>query len=92
MGGPFEEGHDNPEMPQANVTGPLGPLVGGALGKYAGAQIRKVDAPSYVERLLQRKMEMEAELAKVNEAIKALESNPEIEKVIHAITRVTGLY
>lgn len=72
-------------------------MPGQALNKlgrgYLGAQVaRSVEAPSYVERLYQRKLEMEHELGKVNEAIKALEANPEIEKVIHAITKVQGLY
>ena len=74
---------------------PTGPSPGGGLlGKgRQGAQIVKtVDAPSYVERLYQRKLEMENELDKVKDAIRALEAHPEIEKVIHAITKVGGLY
>lgn len=65
----------------------------GALMGRGGAKLaRAVESPSYVERLYQRRLEMQSELSKVNEAIEALEKHPEIEKVIHAITRVQGLY
>ena len=68
------------------------PMTRALMGR-GGAQIaREVSAPSYCERLYQRRVEMQGELDKVEAAIKALEDNPEIEKVIHAITRVQGLY
>ena len=67
--------------------------MGRALMGRGGAKLaREASAPSYCERLYQRRVEMQGELDKVNEAIKALEDNPEVEKVIHAITKVQGLY
>jgi hypothetical protein len=66
--------------------------LGGALGRYAGeAQMaapgQAVNA-SLPERLRAAREMLAKELQQVDEAIAALEANPDIEKVIHLVTKV----
>ncbi len=43
---------------------------------------------SFLDRMMERKMKTEAELAEINSAIAALEANPEVEKVLTALARI----
>jgi hypothetical protein len=54
---------------------------------------RKLQEPSLVERLKLSKTDLEERLQQVNEALEALEKNPEVERILHLVTRVgPGLY
>lgn len=48
--------------------------------------------PTMSERLHRQREHLELQLSQVNEAIDALESNPEVARAVDAISKVGGLY
>ncbi len=48
--------------------------------------------PSMTDRLHMQRDDLKARLALIEEAIEALESNPEVARAVDAITKVGGLY
>jgi hypothetical protein len=76
--GPYEESAKEAQISRATARGMMG---------------RKLQEPSLVERLKLSKTDLEERLQQVNEALEALEKNPEVERILHLVTRVgPGLY
>lgn len=48
--------------------------------------------PSLLENLKRQKQNLEGQLDKVNTALKALEENPEVAKVVEAISKIQRIY
>ena len=51
-----------------------------------------IKKPSYSEALKGRRDELVKQLAEVNEAIDAIESNPEVKRTLDAVLRVGHIY
>jgi hypothetical protein len=58
---------------------------------YAGSSevSQRIGRLSIPEGLRRQRIELEERLTQVNEAIEALEKNPELERVLHLVSRVT---
>lgn len=51
-------------------------------------EVAKCDAsPSLVEMLREKKLRLESQLKETNEALTALEANPEVMRVLHLVTK-----
>lgn len=66
---------------------PSGPY-GGSVKELMAMQDRN---PTITERLKQQKREMEFRLAEINSVIEALESDPKIQKVVDAVSKIRGI-
>ena len=62
------------------------------LGQGVGLQSIGVGPQSMTERFHRQRDELKGRLELLNEAIEALESNPEVAKAVDAISKVGGLY
>ncbi len=56
------------------------------------SQVCEVESQNIVERLASRKKRLEFELGQVNEALKDLEENPQIAKVLVSVSKIIGRY
>jgi len=54
-------------------------------------QLRQANPPTLLQNLNMKKSSLEAQLKDVNDAISALEANPEVEKILNLIGK-TGRY
>lgn len=58
---------------------------------YEGGESLSLRQPSLLENLKSRQLRAQSELDKINDAVTALEKNPEIASVIEKIAKVRGL-
>jgi hypothetical protein len=58
---------------------------------YGSIELKQANPPSLLEGLKQRQFRLRSDLAKIDDAIEALEKNPEIAAVIEKITKIRGL-
>ena len=63
-------------------------MIGNIAKCETGSARLSASAPTITEQLKQEKVVLEERLAKVNEALTALQANPEVEKILNLISKV----